>query len=141
MHFTLSTLRLNRVGKKWMQIFAGRWVRAFDFRREDMSCFSEGWRFLYLRHGPQKLPGCATRIVACPVFFFCCGYGRISACRWIPCTDQWISLHDRFSPGLICFGDELGAGRRVCELLQMGVAAFASCLGLTTSCRTTQRRL
>ena len=28
-HFTLTTLNLVRVGKKWMQILAGRWVKGF----------------------------------------------------------------------------------------------------------------
>ena len=54
--FTLSTLRLRRVGEKWTQIMAGCWVHGFLFGREGMSCFSEVWRFLYLCHGPQKLP-------------------------------------------------------------------------------------
>ena len=45
--FTLATLNLSRVGRKWMQILAGRWVRVFQFRREGMSCFNEVWKFLY----------------------------------------------------------------------------------------------
>ena len=28
-HFTLATLKLSQVGRKWMQILAGRWVRVF----------------------------------------------------------------------------------------------------------------
>ena len=44
-HFKLTTLNLVRVGKKWMQILAGRLVRVFQFRREGMSCFNEVWSF------------------------------------------------------------------------------------------------
>ena len=56
-HFTLVTLFLLRVGRKWMQIPAGRWVvRVFPFRREGMSCFNEAWIFLYSCHGSQVLP-------------------------------------------------------------------------------------
>ena len=55
-HFTLVTLSLLRVGRKWMQIPAGRWVRVFQFRRVGMSCFNEVWKFLYSCHGSQVLP-------------------------------------------------------------------------------------
>ena len=53
-HFTLATLNLNRVGRKWMQI----WVRVFQFRREGMSCFNEVWKFLYScdRNSGRRLP-------------------------------------------------------------------------------------
>ena len=89
-----------------MQLLAGSWVRSFQFRREGMSCFSEVWKFVH--------------VLATP------------ACRAGPYAGRQISLHEDFSPPnlphgviLICFRDELGAGRRACEFFQMGVAVFA----------------
>ena len=38
-----------------MQILAGRWVRAFQFRHEGMSCLSKAWKFLKSCHGRQVL--------------------------------------------------------------------------------------
>ena len=56
-HFTLATLNFKpRVGRKWMQILAGRWVWVFQFRREGMSCFNAVWKFVYSCHGRQILP-------------------------------------------------------------------------------------
>ena len=60
-HFTLATLNSSRVGRKWMQILAGRWVRVFQFRREGMSCFNDVWKFLYSCYGRQILPSAVRK--------------------------------------------------------------------------------
>ena len=127
-----------------MQIVAGRWVHAFQFRREGMSCFSEVWRFVYLCHDPQKLPSVVRQELWLARACFCC-YERICACLWIPWS--WLAtpacwaephagrqspLREDFSPlhlpHVICIGDELGAGQRACELLQMCITPFSRTL-------------
>ena len=96
---------LKSVGKKWMQILQGRWVCAVPFRREGMSRFSEVWRFVYLCHGPQKLPSVVRQELWLALFFFavatngspraCGSHGhgwRRPACRAEPHVGREISL-------------------------------------------------
>ena len=60
--FTLATLSLSQVGRKWMQIQTGRQVRVFQFWREYMSCFNEVWKFLHSCHGCQVLPSAVQEL-------------------------------------------------------------------------------
>ncbi|CAK0819392.1 unnamed protein product, partial [Prorocentrum cordatum] len=58
---TLETISREKVAQKWMQIFAGRWVRCFLFRREAMMSFAHLRRFLV------RIRGHAPRYQRTPV--------------------------------------------------------------------------
>ena len=151
-HFTLATLQLSQVGRKWMQILAGRWGRVFQFRRECVSCLNEMWKFLYSFHGRQILSSAVRQELwsALMLLLLCRADLRVpvdpmatasdasltggAICRstgltvrglgaWRVAQTQQTSLCDD-EVVLICVNDCLGAGRRALELLRLGVSGL-----------------
>ena len=149
-HFTLVTLSLLGVGRKWMQILARRWVRVFQLRPEGMSCFNEVLKFLYSCHGSQVLPSAVRQscgqlvlfplfrvdlrvLVDCSVVASDASLSCGAICRSIGLTARGLEAakqaqalktslcHDEV---LFCIDGDLGAGRRAMELFRLDVAAF-----------------
>ena len=131
-HFTFTTLNLSRVGRKWMQILAGRWVRVFQFRREGMSCFNEVWKFLYScdRNSGRRLPlfRADLRVPVAPMVMASNASSTGGAiCRSMGLTARGLEISRQAHMQrtsvcddevvLIRFNDNLGACRRAIELL------------------------
>ncbi|CAK0844516.1 unnamed protein product, partial [Prorocentrum cordatum] len=53
---SLFSLDREKVAQRWLQVLAGRWVRAMMFRRKTMSAFDHPWRAVVRRKGERRLP-------------------------------------------------------------------------------------
>ncbi|CAK0870953.1 unnamed protein product, partial [Prorocentrum cordatum] len=58
---TFATLDRNVLTQTWLQVVAGRWVRAMMFRRETMSVFDDLWRAVVRWRGERRLPAPVQR--------------------------------------------------------------------------------
>ena len=153
-HLTVTTLHRPRLTLKWMQILAGRWVRAMQFRRETSMAFSALWRSLVKWRGEQPLPRavrdelvsalCLLPVMRTDLRVPCSGLVSASdaslaggaVCHAISvtpegrrCAKRAVAAHSSCTVDelvLIGLFDGIGGARRALDLLGIAVAVYAS---------------
>ncbi|CAK0876940.1 unnamed protein product [Prorocentrum cordatum] len=108
--FSLYTLDREKVTQRWLQVLAGRWVRAMMFRREAMSAFDHLWQAVVRWEGKRRLPCLIFREI-----FIALGLLPFMRCDLRTPISGLVTVSDA--------SEQKGAVRRAVRLLPHGVAA------------------
>ncbi|CAK0842773.1 unnamed protein product, partial [Prorocentrum cordatum] len=160
---TFATLDRNVLTQTWLQVVAGRWVRAMMFRRETMSVFDDLWRAVVRWRGERRLPAPVQRelllavgllpLMRCDLRTPVSGLVTVSdasmrkgavcrAVRLLPHGVEAAKASRRRQVGrlqdegvLLSLFDGIGGGRRALDMLGLSVAVYAASETDPEACR------
>ncbi|CAK0812662.1 unnamed protein product, partial [Prorocentrum cordatum] len=139
---TFATLDRNVLTQTWLQVVAGRWVRAMMFRRETMSVFDDLWRAVVRWRGERRLPAPVQRELLLAV-----GLLPLMRCDLRTPVSGLVTVSDasmrKGAPGgrlqdegvLLSLFDGIGGGRRALDVLGLSVAVYAASETDPEACR------